>query len=198
MGLTVNIGAEAPLSLQLPDGATTKSVVATIVAADGTPVDTVGLTHKYNGLYTGTFIPSSAGNLFAQFVVYNDSGATNLDQVYSIRTEDYNVIPAAVVANTYRVRMSTSYDHINLVQEVIAWAERNGERATSSSNCTVAVRRSSGNDVWSASLATPNSDGVFRFVNSFTEGTDKTFYVVIGINVDGVTRVGQEPFFTVG
>lgn len=245
MGLTVDIGSAAPLSFQLPDGAATKSVVATILTTSGSPVTVVNLTHRLNGLYTGSFTPEATGNLLAQFVVYTDNSRRYKDQLYAVRMEDYRVVPTITQVDTgaiaaavwdsyttdhtadgsfgayvssisssqaalqaslnegvqgltnYRIRMSTSFDPVQGMQEVITWAEKNGQRAIGS-NCIVSVRNALGDEVWAASLSSPNADGVFRFLSGFSGGADKNFYVVVGITVDGVTRVGQEPFFTVG
>lgn len=104
---------------------------------------------------------------------------------------------AALGGPTYHNRMSTVFKNSGGQQEVIAWAEKNGQRVIGS-DCTVLVKDASGVTKWSATLASPNADGVFKFLNAITVGADENYYIVIEIKVDGVVRRSQEPFFTVG
>jgi hypothetical protein len=100
------------------------------------------------------------------------------------------------VANHYENMMSTSYDSLTESQEIIVWATKNGQRVVGSA-CTVSVKDSTGGSVWSGSLATPNSDGIFKFANVTTLVGSRDYYVVVAITVDAAVRTSHKSFTTV-
>lgn len=106
--------------------------------------------------------------------------------------------PADVAAsvNIYDNLMSTTFDSLTDSQTIIAWATKNGQRV-SGTNCTVTVKDNSGATVWTATLASPNSDGVFKFTNVNTLVGSRDYYVVVAITVDAAVRTSQKPFVTV-
>jgi hypothetical protein len=97
----------------------------------------------------------------------------------------------------YINRLSTTFNNITGEQEVIVWAEKNGCRVVGS-NCTITIKNSSGVTTWGASSSTPNIDGVFKFINPVALNSDSNYYVVISIFTDGLARVNQQSFFTIG
>lgn len=99
--------------------------------------------------------------------------------------------------NHYENSISTVYNTITGNNELIAWAEKNGQRV-SGTNCTVTVKDEGGATIWSDTLATPNSDGVFTFSEATSFQAFKNYYVVVEITVDGLVRTSHKPFFTVG
>lgn len=103
----------------------------------------------------------------------------------------------AAAKTQYRLRMSTAFNDATGIQEVLAWAEKDGQ-VVNSSNCTVSVLNSTAAIQWSKTAATPNGDKVFRFTNAFTPVGDQNYYVVITAVVDGQPRTSIEPFVTVG
>jgi hypothetical protein len=98
---------------------------------------------------------------------------------------------------TYVNRMTTSRDNVTGIQEVLAWAEKNGV-AVAGTLCTVSVKDDTGGTIWTASLATPGPDGVFSFSNAFTPLADGNFYIQITITVDGSPRTNLQPFVAIG
>lgn len=105
---------------------------------------------------------------------------------------------AAVNNVSYVNRMSVSYSNASSLQELIAWAEKDGQRVLAATACTVTVKDADGNTAWTATLASPNADGIFKFTQSFVPSSNKNYYVVIQITVDAAVRTTQQPFFTVG
>lgn len=97
----------------------------------------------------------------------------------------------------YLLQMSTTFDSATGIQEVIAWAEKDGDVVVAS-NCTVSVVNSMGVLQWTQTQATPNGDKVFRFTHAITPSADRNYYVVITAVVDGQPRTSIEPFVTVG
>ena len=96
----------------------------------------------------------------------------------------------------YENRMSTTFNGQTGEQQIIAWAEKEGQ-AVSGTDCTVSIRQSDGTEVWTSTLANPNADGIFRFQNTFSSTSAQNFYVVITIRVDGTLRTSYRTFFTV-
>jgi hypothetical protein len=96
----------------------------------------------------------------------------------------------------YTNRMSTVFSGTTGKQQIIAWAERDGQLALGW-NCTVAVKDSLGATIWTDSLVSPNSDGIFRFEQTFTSSASQNYYAVIGIEVDGEARTTTQSFFTI-
>jgi hypothetical protein len=97
----------------------------------------------------------------------------------------------------YVNKMSTVFNSANGKQEIIAWAEKDGQLVTGSSNCAVEINDSLGSLKWGASLAAPNTDGVYRFENPLSAPISQNYYVVVTIEVDGQNRVTTQGFYTV-
>ena len=98
----------------------------------------------------------------------------------------------------YINRMTTTFSPTSGIQEVMVWAEKDGLRVATTSACTVIIKDSLGALKWSQSASTPNSDGVYRFVNPIVIGSDANYYIIVSITVDGSPRVTQQAFMTVG
>lgn len=105
---------------------------------------------------------------------------------------------AAIDMSQYTNKMTTSYSPASGLQEVLVWAEKNGLRVAASSGCTIIIKDSLGVTKWSASSSTPNSDGVFRFINPSVITADSNYYIVMSTQVDGSARVSQQSFITIG
>lgn len=97
----------------------------------------------------------------------------------------------------YSNKASTAFDPFADDQKLICWAERDGIRQTGTSDCVVTVRNQLGATIWTQSQATPNSDGVYEFTNTFSATEGKNFYIIVIIKVDGSNRTNHFPFFTV-
>ena len=97
----------------------------------------------------------------------------------------------------YVNRMTTSFNNLTSQQEILAWAEQDGQRILGE-NCTVTVKDHLGATVWSGTLATPSPDGIFRFQNNMAATGDSNYYVEIDIEVDGDIRRSRQTFVTVG
>jgi hypothetical protein len=103
----------------------------------------------------------------------------------------------AMAQSQYVNKMSTVFNAVNGKQEVIAWAEKDGQLITTSSNCVVEVNDSLGTLKWGGTLASPNTDGVYRFENPLSAPISQNYYIVITIEVDGLNRVTTQGFYTV-
>lgn len=103
---------------------------------------------------------------------------------------------AAVDAKQYTNRLSTTFNTITGQQEIIVWAEKNGQRVLGT-NCSIEVKDSAGTLLWSAAVGMSNSDGIFRFSDVFSVTVAQNYYVVIRIDVDGSTKISNQSFFTV-
>lgn len=99
---------------------------------------------------------------------------------------------------SYINKMGTTFRPATNDQEMIVWAEKNGERVASTSNCIVTVKDSTGNTKWTSTSSSPNSDGIYRFVHPIAISADNNYYVIISIKVDGKSRITQQAFFTIG
>lgn len=98
----------------------------------------------------------------------------------------------------YINRMTTTFNPTSGIQEVMVWAEKDGARVAATSACTVVIKDSLGIVKWSQSASTPNTDGVYRFVNPIVIGSDANYYIIVSITVDGLPKVTQQAFMTVG
>lgn len=102
-----------------------------------------------------------------------------------------------LAGSQYSSKLSTAFNNISGQQEIVCWAEKDGQRV-SGSNCTVTVKTSLGSTVWTASQASPNADGVFRFANPITATADANYYIEVSITVDAAARLTRHAFVTVG
>ena len=106
---------------------------------------------------------------------------------------------AAIGAQSqYSNKMTTAYNPGSGMQEVLVWAEKNGERVSSTSNCNIIVKDSLGVTKWSQSSSSANADGVYRFINPVVVTSDANYYIIISIVVDSLARVTQQAFITIG
>jgi hypothetical protein len=140
-------------------------------------------------------IPSGSGLTAAQVWAHAVRTLTASPTDTSLLAKTAELAPLAKV--NYTNRISTVFNNISGDQEVIAWAEKDGQRVVGS-NCIVTVKSDAGTVLWTSTLASPNADGVFKFVNPVTVGVDKNYYIVIDITVDAAVRTTHQPFFTVG
>ena len=101
------------------------------------------------------------------------------------------------IPNEYENRMSTAFNNTTGNQEVLVWAQKDGQRVVGS-NANVTVKDANGVVKWTQILASPNADGVFKFVNAISVAADSNFYVDIEITVDAEVRKSLQPFFTTG
>lgn len=97
----------------------------------------------------------------------------------------------------YLNRMSVAFNDTTNVLTILAWAEKNGQRVIGS-NATVTVKDDAGSSVWTATAATPNADGLFKFTQAVALLSDRNYYVEIDITVDSAVRKSHQPFFTTG
>lgn len=98
----------------------------------------------------------------------------------------------------YSNKMTTAYNPGSGMQEVLVWAEKNGERVPGTSNCNIIIKDSLGVTKWSQASSVPNPDGVYRFINPVVITSDANYYIIISIIVDGTARVTQQSFITIG
>lgn len=107
-------------------------------------------------------------------------------------------VAAISMPSQYTNRMSTSFNPGSGLQEVIVWPEKNGLRVLAAGICQITIKDSLGATKWSQLSSTPSSDGVYRFINPMVLNSDENYYIIISIVVDGVPRVTQQAFVTIG
>lgn len=199
MGITVKPGDSLPLSLLLFDGDEGKFPSAHVYKEDFTPVagSPFPLSHLAHGLYKNTSAqaPASAKVLTAVYVVYDNPERTQVSETHT-RSEDKFVLQD-IAPSQYLQKMSTTL-RADGTQEVIVWAEKNGERFESAQNCTVSVKDSLGVQKWTAQQESPNTDGVFRFTNPIQALDNSNYYIVVSMNIEGRQRVFQQAFMAIG
>jgi len=105
------------------------------------------------------------------------------------------IIPAVP---QYANKMTTTFNPASGIQEVLVWAEKDGQSQVHVTDCTVIVKDSFGATKWTQIASTPNHDGVFRFVNPIVVSSDANYYIIIVIKVDGGFKATQQAFITVG
>jgi len=143
----------------------------------------------------GHVTASTFGKLAADIKV--DTGAINT-KIGTPAGVSVSADIAAITESHRTCRMSTTMNSAGTDQEVIVWAEEAGERITVSSACTITIKTATGATVWTATLASPNADGVFRFTNAFVAVADVNYYILMSITVAGQPVVTQQAFITVG
>jgi hypothetical protein len=190
--ITVELGQQAPLILTLFDRTSDKGVRAVVRSVTGSLIGTTDLVHAGEGTYIGSRPVSGLGYFLATFTVYTNSSCSVEDENYQVTSELY-----CVIENDYNVMMSTTFENNTGEQEVIAWAENRGKRILTPTECTIYIKDGSGTVKWTGTLFTPNTDGVFQFINPVSLIVDKNYYIVIEIKANGRTIIGQKPFFTV-
>jgi hypothetical protein len=107
-------------------------------------------------------------------------------------------VAAISAVNQYLNKMTTTFNPATGYQEVLVWAEKNGQEVTVASDCLIEIKDSLGAIKWSQSSSIPNGDGVFRFVNPIVVVQDSNYYITIKIKVDGALRITTQAFITVG
>lgn len=159
----------------------------------GTPVflSLVAMQPVAGGTYVAFFTPLAGKTYLMRKAFYTDGTYNTVDPMRSPGSET-----VYATEGTYSNEMSTAYDDGAGTQELIAWANKNGQRV-SGTNCTVTVKSSTGTVVWTLTLSSPNADGVFRFSKVVALTQNEDYYVVIAITVDGAVRTSQRPFMTV-
>lgn len=105
---------------------------------------------------------------------------------------------AAAAVHQYCNRMTTTFNPGSSLQEVLVWAEKNGERILAAGSCQITVKDSLGTAKWMQSATTPGPDGIFRFINPVVVAPDANYYAIMSIIVDGALRTTQQAFITVG
>ena len=108
--------------------------------------------------------------------------------------EKTDLIPLA--KTQYVNTMSTVF--IGTDQQLLVWANKNGQQVVAVTNCSVIIKDANGMTKWDATSSAPNVDGVFKFLNPMTVSAKQQFYVIITVKVDGEFRTTQQSFFTVG
>lgn len=146
-------------------------------------------------------IPAPGGISAADVWTYGtrlltDSRLANLDALISSRATPLDITNNS--SHQYNIITSTTFKNISGDQEVIVWIDKDGARVTSAINCNVNIKNSSGISIWGTTLASPNSDGVFKFTNAVTLAPDENYYIVVSITVGAQVYTTQKPFFTVG
>lgn len=104
----------------------------------------------------------------------------------------------AAQVHQYANRMTTTFNPASNIQEMLVWAEKDGARVAGTSNCNIIVKDSAGAVKWSSAASIPNSDGVYRFINPIVIGSDANYYVIMSIVVDGLAKISQQAFITIG
>lgn len=161
--------------------------------------DTVNLTHIVNGGYIGLVTLNPNKNYYVSISVYTDNTYTTPNTDYSPSSQSYyamNIL--GLVSSVYLNKMSTAYNSIGGNQELLVWAEKSGQRVLASTACTVVVKNALGVTEWSDTLASPNADGIFKFVKPFAPISSVNYYIIISITVDAAVRTSNQAFFTVG
>lgn len=202
--------------------ASSQSAIITQVNQNETKIDTIDLRTQnikaktdliVAGGATEANVDAEAAAILAAIAGIPAGGGLTAAQVWAHATRTLtqavaspaDLIPLAksselvgLAADQYNSRMSTVYQTVGGLQEVIGWVEKNGERVLAATNCIVAVKDAAGNLKWTATLASPNADGIFKFTNAISAGVDQNYYVVITITADGNPRTSVQPFFSVG
>lgn len=136
-------------------------------------------------------IPQAVWTYPVRLITNDFSNLADKQDVYAVEADI-----AACAKTTYVNKMSTTFDTITGMQEVIVWAEKDGAVIQGGAG-SVAVKNPAGSVIWSASLPAGNDDGVYRYTNPIVAVGEQNFYIVIGIVVDGVLRVNLQPFYTI-
>jgi hypothetical protein len=105
---------------------------------------------------------------------------------------------AAATVHQYTNRMTTTFNPGSSMQEVLVWAEKDGQRILAATDCQITVKDSMGTVKWVQSTTAPGPDGVFRFINPVVVTPDANYYAIMSIIVDGAVRTAHQAFITVG
>lgn len=189
-----------PLRLTLGPAYADRYVRAYIEKLDGTLVATVNLNHTRFGTYTAYFSHPELEYLIVTFVVYKDDTYSTVDAL-NITGEDYRIAndpPTIDTLYNYENRMTTVFKTDTGHHEILCWADRNGQRVASTTECTVTICNSLGATIYSEFLEFPNSHGIYRFIKPFIPNADENYYIIIAIKVDGTVKISNQSFFTLG
>ena len=180
------------LGKRLDADATSRAAAATAVSsADLTPARSAKL--DLVDVATSTRAPAATAVSSSDLTPTRAAKLDLVDVATSTRASPADV---AAGVTTYDNLMSTSFDSLTDSQTILAWATKNGQRVSGTA-CTVVVKDNAAATVWTATLASPNADGVFKFNNVVALVGARDYYVVIIITVDAAVRTSQKPFVTV-
>lgn len=105
---------------------------------------------------------------------------------------------SGIATHQYTNRMTTTFRPDTDQQEILVWSEKDGEVVPSPSDCVMSVKSSTGTLIWSQGASTPGPDGIFRFINPIVVSADSNYYVSMSVKVDGIARISQQAFITIG
>jgi hypothetical protein len=105
---------------------------------------------------------------------------------------------ADATVHQYINKMTTTFSPARGEQEVLVWAEKDGACMPDTSDCTIIVKDALGVTKWTQSSSTANVDGIYRFVNPIVVASDSNYYITMSIKVDGLYRINQQAFITIG
>lgn len=90
--ISILLGSQLPLKLQLKDGTTDKFIKAHVFNGSNSLVTSVTLTHLTSGLYVGYWTPVTAGPYHAVYILYSDNTYTvNLGPYYENTSDVFMV-----------------------------------------------------------------------------------------------------------
>lgn len=196
--ILVRLGDKIPLSLMLYADDNDKVVKANLITFYPRDewVSEILLVSRGDGIYDNTdyAMPADVTYVRAYYDVFEGDGITSAGYY---RSEE---IFALEKTNPQFVnKITTTFNPLTDVQEVLAWVEKDGQRLTAVTDCVITVKNSAGTTVWTATDAAPNADGIFKVENSSTVVTaDSNYYVIIVITAEGVARTSIQSFITVG
>ena len=196
--IPVKAGDKIPLSLMLYKADNNKVVKANLITFYPRDewVDEVLLVSRGNGIYDNTDYTMSADVTYvmAYYDVYESNGTSSAGYY---RAEEIFVLDK--INPQFVNRMTTTFNPVTEVQEMLVWLEKDGQIVTGVSDCEVMVKTSAGVTVWTDTDAAPNADGIFSFTHpSTTVAADSNYYVIINISVDNETKSSVQSFITIG
>lgn len=175
-------------------------VGAVKVKTDNLPIDPASNTQVINSEIAvrndiGALPPPGGGATASEIWGFSSREVTNDPNLF--KADVSGLATSNDIVPTYENRMSTAFNDAVGTQEVLVWAQKDGQTVIGS-GAKVTVRDANGTLKWTNTLATPNSEGVFKFVNAITIAADANFYIDIEITVDSGVRKTLQPFFTTG
>jgi hypothetical protein len=139
-------------------------------------------------------MPDDVTYVMAYYEVFESNGSSSAGYY---RSEEIFVLDR--INPQFINKMTTIFNPITNVQEMLVWAEKDGQLVEAPTDCTVTVKTSAAVNVWTDTDAAPNADGIFRFTHpSMVVAADSNYYVIIEITVEGETRTSVQSFVTIG
>lgn len=118
--LVGSINQSLLLELVLTDGNSTRFPRVTVYNSGGALVATVDLTNTTDGLYQGSYTPTTLGHFSALYTVYSDAGHTTVAPQYDrvadhifIQAEDLPAVSATVAAGSTSSEIRTTLTQAN-------------------------------------------------------------------------------------